>query len=205
MLAPALRVNDGLLASSRLPSLSRPGQGVSLIEAVALLLVGAAAAVLTASLDLRLRIPGHAIIRSVFPMAFGLALVPRRYAGVCMAAGAGATASLLKIGGAGLGPGAVASLCLTGPCLDLALLGARGGWRLYPRLVLAGLGSNLLALVIRSGTRAFEWDHDRGMAEWFRQAVLTYPLCGILAGLVSAFVWFKLRARKASEGPAPSP
>src|SRR5262249_14885754 len=126
MLAAALRVNDGLLASSRVPALSRPGRTVSLAEAAALLAVGATAAVLTAALDLHLRIPGHAIIRAIFPMAFGLALVPRRLAGVCMGAGALATGSLLKTAGAGIGPGALASLTLTGPCLDLAVLGARG-------------------------------------------------------------------------------
>jgi hypothetical protein len=205
MLAAALRVNEGLLTSSRVPALSRPGQGVSLLEAVALLLAGASAAVLSASLDLHLRIPGHAIIRSVFPMALGLALVPRRLTGVCMGAAAWATSALLKSMGSGIGPGALASLCLTGPCLDMALLGARGGWRLYPRFAVAGLASNLLALGIRSGFRAFEWDHERGMAEWFRQAALTYPLCGIVAGLVSAAVWFSLRQRNAIQGPAPSP
>jgi hypothetical protein len=205
MFAAALRVNGGLLASSRMPTLSRPGQTVPLIEAVALLLVGAVAAVLTTSLDLHLRIPGHAIIRSVFPMAFGLALVPRRLAGVCMGAGAGVMGAVLKVGGAGIGPGALASLCLTGPCLDVALLAAGSGWRLYPRFALAGLASNLLALVIRFGTRAFEWDHDRGMAEWFRQAVLTYPVCGILAGLVSAAVWFNLRDRNEPEFPTRAP
>jgi hypothetical protein len=205
MPAAALPINDGLFGSSRVPSLARPGQNVSLREAAVLLLVGAGAAVLSASLDLHLRIPGHAIIRSVFPMAFGLALVPRRCAGVCMGAGAWAASFLLRAGGWGIGPGALTSLCLTGPCLDLALLGARGGWRLYPRFVLAGLASNLLALVMRFGFRAFEWHADHSMAAWFGQAVLTYPLCGVVAGLVSAAVWFSLREPKLPDDAAPSP
>jgi hypothetical protein len=203
MLAGILRVHEGLLTSSRVPVLSRRGHSLSLVEVAALLLVGAATAVLATSLDLHLRIPGHAIVRSVFPMAFGLALVPRGLAGTCMRAGALLTAGLLKAGGAGVGPGALASLSLTGPCLDLAILGARGGWWLYLRLALAGLACNLIALVVRFGTRVFEWNHERGLADWSRQAVLTYPLCGLVAGLVSAAVWFHLRQRRAPRERSP--
>src|SRR5215470_5155154 len=131
MFAAALRVHDGLRTAGRVPALARPGRALSVAEVAILLLIGAAAAVATATLDFSLRIPGHAIIRSVFPMALGLALVPRRLAGSLMAASAAATTLALRAGGHGVGAGAVTSLCLTGPFLDLALLGARQGWRLY--------------------------------------------------------------------------
>jgi hypothetical protein len=31
-------------------------------------------------------------------------------------------------------------------------------------------------------------------AEWWQQAAFTYPVCGLLAGLLSAAVWFRLRS-----------
>ena len=30
---------------------------------------------------------------------------------------------------------------------------------------------------------------------WLTQAAWTYPLCGVLAGLLSAVIWFRWRAR----------
>jgi hypothetical protein len=199
MFPAALRVHDGLFLSGRVPALSRPGRAVSALEIAALLATGAGAAVLATTLNFSLRIPGHAIVRSVFPMALGMALVPRRLAGSVMGASALATSGLLRLGGAGMGAGALTSLCLTGPLLDLALLGARRGWRLYLGFVLAGLGSNLAALVVRGGLKVLALGLADGRAadEWWRQAVLTYPLCGVLAGLLSALVWFQFRGRRA--------
>jgi hypothetical protein len=205
MLAGVLRVHEGLLTSSRMPALSRPGQAVSAIELAVLGLLGAAAAAATMLLDLRLRIPGHAILQSVFPMALGMALVPRRLAGSIMGASALATALLFQAVGAGGGPGALTSLALTGPLLDLALLGATRPWRLYLGFVLAGLGSNLAAFFVRWGFRAIDLVHRAGgggggggrrMAEWLALAPWTYTLCGLLAGLLSALVWFHLRRRR---------
>src|SRR5262249_25013321 len=139
MLAGVLRVHDGLLTSSRVPSLSRPGRAVSAIEIAVLALLGAAAAAMTVLPHLQLRIPGHAILCAAFPLALGLALVPRQLAGSLMGTSALATALLFQAGGAGAGPGALTSLALTGPLLDVALLGAARPWRLYLGFVLAGL------------------------------------------------------------------
>jgi hypothetical protein len=75
------------------PSLACPGRAISAVEVAVLVLLGATAAAATALLDLPLRIPGHAILRLVFPMALGLALVPRRLSGSFM--GVSALASLL--------------------------------------------------------------------------------------------------------------
>jgi hypothetical protein len=105
------------------------------------------------------------------------------------------------------------SLALTGPLLDLAVLGPGKGWRLYLGFVLAGLGSNLAAFLVRWGARAIDVAQltggggggggggGRRMAEWLAVAPWTYPLCGALAGLLSALAWFHLRGRRQPEGP----
>jgi hypothetical protein len=197
MLAGALRVHDGLLTSARVPSLARPGRAISAVEVAVLMLLGAAAAAGTMLLNMPLRIPGHAILRSVFPMALGMALVPRSLAGSIMGVSALATALLFLAGGTGAGPGAITSLALTGPLLDLALLGARRPWRLYFGFVLAGLGSNLAAFFVRWGFRAIgARAGGRSLAEWLPLASWTYAVCGALAGLLSALVWFHLRPRR---------
>jgi hypothetical protein len=163
------------------------------MEIALLLLAGAGAALASAFLDFSLRIPGHAIIRAVFPMAFGLALAPRQMAGTVMGAGAVASAMVIKVGGFGaIGMGAMASLTLTGPLLDLALWRARRGWRLYLGFALAGLGANLAAFLLRGGVKVAGLDHAKGrlLGEWLPHASVTYALCGLLAGMISAAVWF---------------
>lgn len=199
MFATVLTTHDGLLSSSRLPALARGTARASAGELALLLLAGAGAALATAFMDFDRRVPGHAILRAVFPMALGLALVPRRLGGAVMGTGALVTALGLKAGGwASVGPGAMTSLCLTGPLLDLALWGARGGWRLYLGFVLAGLGSNLAALAVRYAAKVTGLGPGRRrVEEWGAEAVVTYALCGIMAGLLSAFVWFQLGRRSA--------
>jgi hypothetical protein len=196
MLAEAWRIHDGLFSSTRVPSVSCPGRGVSVAEVGVLMLLGVVAAAATAFLDFSLRIPGHAILRSVFPMALGLALVPRRLAGSFMSVTALGAFFLFRRMGAGGGVGALTSLCLTGPLLDLALLGARRPWRLYLAFVLAGLGSNLAAFFVRWGFRLIGDGGTRPKAEWLAVAPWTYVLCGIAAGFLSALVWFHHRSRQ---------
>ena len=199
MLRTGLSIHRGLFASGRVPAVSRPGGAISALELLLLLSLGAVAALATVLLDFRLRIPGHAVLRSVFPMALGLVLVPRRFAGTIMGGSALATALLAGVArGSGAGAGALTSLSLTGPLLDLALWGAERGWRLYLGFVLAGLGSNLVALAVRGGLKALvPGSGSRPAEQWWASAPLTYPVCGILAGLVSAFVWFRFRRRGA--------
>src|SRR5262245_54944446 len=114
MSVSVLPVHNGLLGASRVPSLACPGRAISAVEFVVLVLLGATAAAATALLHLPLGIPGHVILRSVFPMALGLALVPRRLSGSVMGCSALATALILQAGGARGGPGAMTSLALTG-------------------------------------------------------------------------------------------
>jgi len=190
-----LSVHPGLAGNSRLPVVAQPGQRLHAAEILLLLGAGLAATLATAFFELGLRIPGHAIIRAVFPMSLGLALAPRRMGGMVMGTSALGSALVLGAGGfAAIGAGAMTSLALTGPLLDLALWRAKRGWRLYLGFATAGLASNLAALSVRAGTKLFGLGHGgaQPFAEWLPQAIGTYALCGLLAGLISALVWFQL-------------
>ena len=89
------------------------------------------------------------------------------------------------------------SLLLTGPLLDFALWRARRGWRLYLGFALAGLVSNLGALTVRGVTKYVGVNRvgGRPFAQWWMQASVTYVLCGLIAGLVSAAIWFRFASR----------
>jgi hypothetical protein len=221
MLRAILGVHGGLFASSRVWTLTRPERAVSWLEVALLMLLGAGTALAVGLTDFNLRIPGHAIVCAVFPMALGLAVVPRRSGGCIMGLSALATALGLRAAGAmTVGVAALTSMTLTGPLLDLALWGARRGWRLYLGFVLAGLGGNLAAFFVRWSFRAIDaippgsgggrggggglGGGGRRMAEWLALAPWTYPVCGVLAGLVSALVWFHFRGRRRPED-APRP
>ena len=73
--------HDGLIGAARLPSLAHPQQRISVAELMLLLSCGAAAAAAVGFIKLSLGIPGHAIVLSALPMALGLSLAPRRFAG----------------------------------------------------------------------------------------------------------------------------
>lgn len=201
----ALGVHSGLRAGSRLPALSREDSSVRLSEWAVWLVMGMAAACASVLPDMDLKIPGHAILRSVFPMALGLSLAPRRGAGGVMGAFACAIALSLRFSGkADVGFGALTSLTLTGPLMDLALWKARAGWRLYAGIITAGLLSNLIAMGIKVTEKLLMsgggGGGKRSLGAWFAQAVWTYPLCGVLAGLLSAIIWFRWRARDTERG-----
>src|SRR4051812_26156946 len=99
MFAKIMGVHDALLTSSRLPALALPGRRVAVTEIALLILFGVGTASMSLLPDYHLRIPGHAILRSVFPMALGLALVPRRSGGTIMGVSALATALCYKSAG----------------------------------------------------------------------------------------------------------
>ncbi len=192
-------VREGVLASARTPSLSAVGERLRIAEVVLLVLCGSAAAFAIGYIRLGLRIPGHAIVLAVVPMALGLALAPRRIAGSLMSAGAFGTAALLSaFAGARYGGGSFVSLCLFGPVADIALARARRGWRLYLGLVLAGVVTNLFALFSRTGGKIFGFDlpGTRPIDTWWTQALVTYTLSGAVAGLLGAIFWFNFRDRR---------
>jgi hypothetical protein len=203
-----LSVHEPLSHSPRVRVL-RPAAGtISAAELAVLVTAGLAAAVLSGYVKLHLGISGHNIIRVVFPMALGLALVPRRGAASVMGASALGSAVLFSMAGApALGAGALTSLVLTGFFLDFALAGARSGRSVYVRLMLAGASANLVAMLVRGGMKALAGGQLAGLplAVWFPKAIITYPLCGAVAGLISAAVWFRFAAQAADDDPKASP
>jgi hypothetical protein len=198
-----LGVHEGLAAATRISSRDRIGEHISISETAVLILCGAAAALASAFIRPGLHIPGNAIIRAVIPMALGLSLAPRKFAGFIMSAGAlGTAAAVTSVGAATYDAGAFTSLCLIGPMMDFALTGARTGWRLYGGLMLAGLSTNLLALASRAATKLMGLDAGdmRPFGSWWSQAIITYLLCGALAGLIGAICCFRLH-RKDQNAP----
>jgi hypothetical protein len=150
------------------------------------------------AIHLSFRIPGHAILRAVFPMAAGLAIVPRRGSGLVMTIAAAITALGLHSGGIGeIQPAALVSLLALGPLLDLAMLGEPTGWQLYARFIVAGVAANLIAFATRTSLTALGYEtpgsHQMERLGWIVPA--SFLLCGAVAGLVSAIAWFRLRSR----------
>jgi hypothetical protein len=171
---------------------------------VALLMgCGLLAAATVGFLDLDLRIPGNAILRGVLPLSLGMALVPRRGAGLIMGGSALAGLGALALFGRGAGLGASTSLVLTGPLLDLAAARARSGWRLYAAFGVAGLVANLGAFLVRGGGKAVSLGGGgRLLADWLTVAPITYAACGLAAGLISAVVFFRWSPHPSrDEGP----
>lgn len=194
-------VNDGLVEAARFPSLTRARSRISAIELLLLLSCGAAAAAAVAYVKLSLRIPGHSIVLAALPLVLGLSLAPRRLAGSAMSAGAVGTAWLLTAAGASFGSGATVSLLLIGPMMDVAVRHARRGRRVYAALVLAGVSTNLLALGSRAAFKVLglELADARPFDSWWLQASVTYPLSGIVAGLLGALCWFHFNDRSKGE------
>jgi hypothetical protein len=141
----------------------------------------------------------------MLPIAFGFAVVPRRFAGLLMGSGALVTAGALSAAGvAHYGVGALTSLCVTGPMMDAALLGAKPGRGLYLRFVGAGIASNLAAFVQRGASKMFvsEGPATRPLDDWLSIALATYVLSGIVAGLIGAGCWFAFRAPGRPRSPS---
>jgi len=193
-----------LAGTARLPALGNLHQPIQVAELATLIVMGVAAAAASHLIELSLRIPGHAIVRMIFPMAFGLALVPRRGAGSTM----GLVAAVLTVGFTGArissaGLGAMTSLLLCGVALDAVIAWARSGWRLYLGLALAGLAVNMAAFAAKAGTKLMGiggtglggggGGGGGAWQSWFPRAVVTYPLCGAAAGLICAGILFRFR------------
>jgi hypothetical protein len=193
-------VRDGLAAAGRLHPVAKDRDRISASEVLVLFLCGAVSASIIAFVRLGLRLPGHSILLSMLPMALGLSLAPRRLGGFLMSAGAFVTAAAYT--GAGLaeyGSGAFVSLCLMGPMMDLAVTKLQSGWRVYTGLLLAGIGTNLMALASRATGKLLGLDPGtRPFGSWWTQAIVTYTLCGALAGLLGALCFFHFRKQRAN-------
>jgi hypothetical protein len=200
-LALRFPIHPGLAETTRLPERVRPG-ALSSAELAVLLGLGAVAAAGTMLLDFRLRLPGHAILRATLPMALGLALVPRKRAGISMSAGALLSVLILALSGCRLtGGGAMTSLLLTGPLLDWTLQRARTGGQIYAGFALAGLVSNTCAFVARATPKLLGWDPagTRSLSSWLLVALLSYTLFGLAAGLLSGWIGFRLAPRDVAD------
>lgn len=196
-----------LVSSSRIPlDLSGEDGRISFAEWLLLLGLGASAAVLRAVVDLRLGIPGHSIMIVVLPMALGTATVRRAGSGSVM--GISALTAGMMLGPFGLirgfGPGALASLGATGFAFDawFRILGRRS---CYLPWIAAGASANLFAYLVRAAAKlSGAWPGLGSGAVWglwVSKATVTYPLCGIAAGLVSAAICFRLgRSSDRTEG-----
>lgn len=192
---PNLPLHPQLHAATRLRGLTSPGDTAGLRDWLVLMFAGVTAAAASTLLDFHLRIPGHAILRAIFPMSVGLALVPRRGAGCVMGTSALVAVIGLRIGGfagGGMSLGATTSLMAVGPLLDWTLRRPHTGRRQYAGFAVAGLVANLLALSVRGAAKAFGWDHAgaQSLAVWLPKAAVTYVVCGLLAGLLSGAILF---------------
>jgi hypothetical protein len=192
-------IHDGLATAGRFPSIVRIKENITASEIVLLLLFGTASAAAVGFIRTGIRFPGNSIVLAMLPMVLGLALVRRRNSGFVMGAGAFGSAAMFGMFGlAHYGAGAFVSLCLIGPILDLALNRARSGRWLYIGLVLAGIGTNLLALASRGMAKLLGLDIAgmRPFGTWYIQASMTYALCGAIAGLIAAFLFFQFRKQR---------
>ena len=196
MFRRVLAVQPVLLQSSRLPVLTRSSETVRAAELAWLVLMGLAAAAGSILLDFKLKIPGHAILRCILPMTLGLALVPRRGAGSVMAISALTGGIALQFTSfSGVGFGALTSLTLSGLLLDVAASRARRGWHWYLGVAFSAVATNLVAFAIKFGAKASSLDGiaRQPLAMWWPRAAITYPLCGLAAGLLAAAILFRLR------------
>lgn len=200
--------NVPLSDASRIRLASRSATDPILVAETGILLIcGAVSAATVLTLEFKWKMPGHSILRAVFPMALGLALVPRRGAGTVMGAGAVATAAAFMFGGWGeRGLGALTSLSLIGPFLDLAVRRSTSGRRVYISLVAAGVLTNLAAMSVQLSAKYFGLGGGGGgsgggksLTEWLPMALITYPLFGALAGLLSAAAWFRWKSAPREE------
>lgn len=212
---PLFAKATNLEQASRLGRLGTTSDSITTRELALLLGCGVLAAMAVALITVPLRVPGHAILRAALPMVAGLALVPRRSAGGVMSLGALAAVAVFYFGSIGnLQAAAVTGMLALGPAIDVALRGEPTGWRLYLRLAIAGVIANLLAWGVRmmaallfagpgsgmggGGGMGMGSGGGRALAhnffEFWPIALGTFALCGAIAGLASAAVWFKARS-----------
>ena len=97
----------------------------------------------------------------------------------------------LALMGQGLSPGATTSLLSLGPLLDIAVRRARPGWLLYAAFGAAGLEANLLAFLIRGGAKMSGAVGLRPLSDWLSLAPFSYAACGLIAGIVCGWIWFR--------------
>ena len=122
---------------------------------------------------------------------FGLALIPRRGSALIVGGVAAITGTIFSLRGIGdTSSGALTILWLIGPLLELAMVGATQGWKLYLRFATAGLATNLIAYLVRAFAAGSLTVGSKRFGSW-QMTLLSWVLCGAAAGLLSAIVWFR--------------
>ncbi|MDA0832041.1 MAG: hypothetical protein O2955_13420 [Planctomycetota bacterium] len=173
--------------------LSGDGTGIA-ADAVILFAAGFLAAAAAQFLDFNVKIPGHAILRTIIPVTLGIALVPRRISGTLIGVSAFISTLLFGLTGAErIGMGAMTSMLVAGPILDAALWGSRSGKNIVIRCALAGVVINLVAFAVRGQAKlgGFGGGGGKPFKVWFSGAIVSYLVCGLLAGLICGILWFR--------------
>jgi hypothetical protein len=199
-LTPAMPRNLTLEAARRVSWSAASTVDVAAAEWAILLGAGATSAVM-AVLIRGLGIPGSTLLQGLLPMAAGLALVPRRGAGVTM--GTAALATGIVLGGIGAGhvnPSELVRLFLLGACLEAGPARADRPGRVWLWFVGAGLAANLLgfgakALLAQVGLEG--WG-GRGVFVVWPLRLASFAVCGALAGGLCAVVFFRGRGKARS-------
>jgi len=183
-----------------------PQDRVELTELALLVGAGAGAAALSFSLG-GWGIPGSNIVQAVLPMAAGLALVPRRGAGLLM--GTSSVAANLLLGTLGYGhatPSTFSSLFLLGACLEFAANRTARSRRIWLWFVLAGLVANLLAFGLKMASAQLGWEGwggARGLFKPWPARAASFALCGAVAGGASAVIFFRRHPPSHADSRAP--
>lgn len=193
----AFAVKQELQSASRLPPINREAR-ISAAEIASLVACGVIAALCVGLIHMPLRLPGHAILRAVLPMAMGFALVPRRSSGSIMSVTMAVTAIGMSAGSMGrFPPSAILSIAALGPFLDLLVTNVKC-WQICLRFALAGAGANLIAFAARVAASSVGWDLPgaRQFTSFWSLALVSFFLCGAFAGLLSSAIWFRLRVEE---------
>jgi hypothetical protein len=191
-----LRTQPSLANASRVTIFGTGEQRISVFEVATLFVAGVLAAMAIGFVHLPFRVPGHAILRATLPITFGLALVPRRGAGSVMSVSSALAAVAMSWGSIGrFPPAAILSVVALGPVLDIALRNVRQGWKLYATFAAAGAIANLLAFATRVSMTLLDWESVGGsqLKGFWSLALVSFVLCGAIAGLLSATICFRWR------------
>ena len=202
-----LTVHDQLFRSSRI-ALPTASPAASLTRDLTIyLLSGFLAAACVHFLDVSLKIPGHAILRSLIPVMIGLSLAPRHLGGCLIGMSALGSTALFRIAHVDpVGFGAMTSMTLIGPMLDMALWQARSGRSVIVRSAAAGIMTNLAAFAIRGSTKwgLIDTWTLRPVSQWWSLSPWSYILCGLVAGLIGGLYCFRWSNRHAERPQEPT-
>jgi hypothetical protein len=134
-------------------------------------------------------------LKVVLPISFGFAAVPFRYSGSIMGFSALCCGLLFRwiMPGGGDGVGALTSLVLFGPILDLSLRFVKRPISAWLLLAGAGLLTNAGAFLVRGGFKFLGRDDaaNKLLSDWVSFAMVSYAVCGLIAGLVCGMMFFR--------------